>query len=127
MTRVRAANDANHALPANDPAVLAKSLYGCAYFHLTFSLLFIFKNQHAVAEISRRYFQTHFVPGMDTRHFFPLLERNPGKQPMAVGQFHQKSRRGAMLPHDASGLDGRLSGHVKISGSPSVTRMVCSK
>jgi len=49
------------------------------------------------------------------------------QQAMSVGQFHPKHRIRQNLNYCAFNFDGIFSGHVKISGSDSVTRTVCSK
>src|SRR5437016_3510550 len=49
------------------------------------------------------------------------------QHPVAVGQLHPKQRVLEHFDYLTFNRDGIVSGHVKISGSPSVTSTVCSK
>jgi len=49
------------------------------------------------------------------------------QQTVTVGQLHAIRPVRQRLGHDTFNLEGICSGHVKISGSPSVIRTVCSK
>ena len=50
-----------------------------------------------------------------------------GQEPMAVRQLHPVRLIRQRCHHDTFNFEGFFSGHVMISGSPSVTRTVCSK
>ena len=53
--------------------------------------------------------------------------RGVAHQPVAIGQFHPRQPLGERLDNPTAYADWLGPGHVKISGSPSVTAMVCSQ
>ncbi len=89
---------------------------------------FVFVAQNAaLRQIEERHLQIHFFARGQRGRRFPGPARKMREHPVAIGQFHaiQSARQG--LDYGAFDFDAIRSGHVKISGSPSVTRTVCSK
>lgn len=77
--------------------------------------------------VERRHFYRQPVTRSRFLHLLQQAPRRVGQNRMAVGQFQMKQPSGQSFGHDAFNFDGIFSGHVKISGSPSVTNTVCSK
>src|SRR5579859_6125347 len=90
-------------------------------------LSFVFRGNAALRQIERRHFQNHFVtrrqPAVLFTDFFPTVRQHL----VPIRQRHPVKARRQQLNYFAFNFDGICSGHVIISGSPSVMRTVCSK
>src|SRR6267143_966190 len=118
------ANYSNHALPADDLAMLAESFDRCANFHVSNVVL---RLNTAFRQIVRRYFHNHFVPRRKARNFRTRFERHVRQKSMPIRQFHEKQSVFQHFHYRAFNLNGIFSRHVKISGSDPVINTVCSK
>jgi hypothetical protein len=77
--------------------------------------------------IERRQFQLHPIPDRQTRHVRPRVARRMSQHSMAVSQFGAEQSVPQLLYDPAFSVNGTFARHVSISGSPRLTRTVCSK
>src|SRR5471032_928942 len=94
---------------------------------LTFILNFCFNQNPPHAQIVRRQLQFHFVAGFQTGKILLRFSRDERRQAVSVFQFRAPGAVRQNLGHATVNFESFVSGHVKISGSPSVIRTVCSK
>jgi hypothetical protein len=81
----------------------------------------------AFRQIVRRHLYHNFVAWQDPNEMQSHFSGNMRQNPMSIGQFYPKHRIWQQLNYPAFNFDDVFSRHVKISGSPLVTRTVCSK
>ncbi len=91
------------------------------------SYLFFVTNNPAVRQIKRRHFQHYLIAGRQTNRVQPCPALKMRQHPMSIGQLDPVQRVRQRFHYPAFNFDGIRSGHVKISGSASVTKTVCSK
>src|ERR1700741_908989 len=81
----------------------------------------------AFRQIVMRHLYHNFVTWQDPNEMQSHFSGDVGQNPMSIGQFPPKHRIRQQLDYPAFNFDDVFSRHVKISGSPLVTRTVCSK
>jgi hypothetical protein len=81
----------------------------------------------AFRQIVRRHLYHNFVTWQDPNEMKPHFSGDMRQNAMPVGQFHPEHRIWEQFNYPAFNFDDVFSRHVKISGSPLVTRTVCSK
>src|SRR5271154_267200 len=92
---------------------------------LTFILNVCFDQNPPDGQIVRRQLQFHFVAGFQPGKIFLRPSGDERRQPVAVFQFRAPGAVRQTLDYATFNLEG--VSHVKISGSFSVTKTVCSK
>lgn len=81
----------------------------------------------ALRQVVRRHFQNHFLTRRQAGRIPPGLALEMRQYAMSIGQFDPVHPARQRFHYRAFNFDGTRSGHVKISGSDSVTSTVCSK
>ncbi len=81
----------------------------------------------AVRQIEQRHFQHYLIAKRQLNRVQPRFALKMGQNPMSIGQLDPIHRVRQRFDYRAFNFDAICSGHVKISGSDSVTRTVCSK
>ena len=69
----------------------------------------------------------NFVSWQDPNEMQPHFSGDMRQDAMPIGQLYPKHRIGQKLNYPALNFDDVFSRHVRISGSPFVTKTVCSK
>jgi hypothetical protein len=81
----------------------------------------------AFRQIVRRHLYHNFVAWQDPNKMQSHFSRDMCQNSVSVGQFDPEHRIWEQFNYPAFNFDDVFSRHVKISGSPLVTRTVCSK
>ena len=141
------ANHTDDILSFYNSAALAEPFNGRSYFHSRFrpqrtkkrhlrrvtprsvlaSTSLLPEGYSAFRQIVRRHLYHNFVAWQDPNEMQSHFSGNMRQNPMSIGQFYPKHRIWQQLNYPAFNFDDVFSRHVKISGSPLVTRTVCSK
>ena len=135
------ADDHDFALALNDLALFAHGLDGRSDFHLSASLLLASPGDAAACQVIRRHLNRDLVARENSDEVHPELSGNMCENDMSVSDVHLEHRVGQGFDDRAlefnyiifsqsfltSKTDNQMSSAiVRISGSPSVMRMVFS-
>src|SRR5213593_1727497 len=85
------------------------------------------KQNPGLRHVEGRHFELHAAADAQGAELLPVAPRRVTQHAVAVGQLHLEQAVGQHLNYCAVEADGIGARHVRISGSPSVTRTVCSK
>jgi hypothetical protein len=81
----------------------------------------------AFRQIVRRHLYHNFITWQDPNEMQSHFSGDMRQNAMSIGQLNPKHRIWKQFNYPAFNFDDVFSRHVKISGSPLVTRTVCSK
>jgi len=89
--------------------------------------LLLSEGDSAFRQVVRGHLYHNFISWQDPNEMQPHFSGDMRQNPMSIGQLDPKHRIGQQLDYLALNFDDVFARHVKISGSPFVTKTVCSK
>ena len=81
----------------------------------------------SLRHVERRHLKSHPIARHKARSFFPVTSRRMRHQPLPIDQFRPEQSGPEDFYNHAFNGNGIFARHVRISGSDSVTKTVCSK
>ncbi len=105
----------------------SQSFFTDARTFINYLFFLSFDNYPARRQIARRQFQLNPVANRQLRKTQTSFAAHKRQKPVAIAQLHPIPVVRQNFHYGTFSFDGTFSGHVKICGSDSVIRTVCSK